>query len=65
MLARVKLDGGSVKEAAFRLVRHNDNNETYFCDLAQEAEALDGITQRTTRLGTKLSMHKEEVSIVL
>jgi hypothetical protein len=65
MLARVKLDGGNVKEAAFRLVRHNDDNETYFCDLAQEGVALDGITRRTTRLGTKLSVGKDEVAIVL
>lgn len=65
MLARVQLDGDTVKEAAFRLVRHNDDNETYFCDLTKEAAALEGITKRTTRLGTALVVGEEEVSIAL
>lgn len=65
MLARVKLDGGAVKEAAFRLVRHNDDNETYCCDLAREGAALEGITRRTARLKTQLAVGADEVAIVL
>lgn len=65
MLARVAFDGKAVKEAAFRLVRHNDDNETYFCDLAQEGAALARIMKRTNRLGTRLTVGKEEVSIAL
>ena len=65
MLARVALDGKTVKEAGFRLVRHNDDNETYFCDLAKESAALEGIRRRSDRFGTKLAVGKEEVSIAL
>lgn len=65
MLARVTIEAKRVKEAAFRLVRHNEDNETYFCDLAREEAALEGITRRSTRLGTQLAVGKEEVAIVL
>jgi poly-gamma-glutamate synthesis protein (capsule biosynthesis protein) len=64
-LARITFDGGTVKEAGFRLVRHNEDNETYFCDLAREGAALEGIAKRSTRFGTKLTVGKDEVSIVL
>jgi len=63
-LARVVIDQGTVREAGFRLVRHNDANETYFCDLAQEQGALEGITRRTTALGTQLQVQQDEVRLV-
>lgn len=65
MLARIALDGKSVKEAAFRLVRHNDDNETYCCDLGKEGQALDGIVKRSERLGTRLAIGDEEAVIAL
>lgn len=64
MLARVEMDGRKVKEASFRLVRHNEDNETYCCDLAQEGVALAGIERRTTALGTKLAVGADEVKLV-
>jgi len=63
-LARVVIDQGTVQEAGFRLVRHNDANETYFCDLAQEQDALKGITRRTAVLGTQLQLQQDEVRLV-
>jgi len=65
MLARVVIEDGKTKEAAFRLVRHNDANETYFTDPAKDAEALEEISRRSTPLGTKLSIRGEEVTIAL
>ena len=65
MLARVMIDDGRVKEAAFRLARHNDANETYFCDPRKEGEALEEITSRSTALGTRLKIAGEEVAIVI
>jgi len=65
MLARVVVDNGKVSEAAFRLVRHNDKNETYFCDPAKESETLEGLTRRSTPFGTKLTISGDEVSIAL
>ncbi|MGZ8228851.1 MAG: CapA family protein [Burkholderiales bacterium] len=65
MLARVVIDSGKTAEAAFRLVRHNEANETYFADPAREAEALKEITKRSEPLGTKLTIRGEEVVIGL
>ncbi|MES2564838.1 MAG: CapA family protein [Pseudomonadota bacterium] len=65
MVARVVIDNGKVAEAAFRLVRHNDKNETYFCDPAKEGDALEGLTRRSTPFGTKLTIMGDEVSIAL
>ena len=63
MLARVVVDGGRTKEAAFRLVRHNDDNETYFSGPAKEGEALEEITSRSEIYGTKFMVHRDEVIV--
>jgi poly-gamma-glutamate synthesis protein (capsule biosynthesis protein) len=65
MLARVVVDSGKVTEAAFRLVRHNEDNETYFCDPAKESEALKDITSRSEPFGTTLTIAGDEVTIKL
>jgi hypothetical protein len=64
-LARITFDHGALKEAAFRLVRHNDDNETYVCDLSREGAALEGLARRSAPFGTKLTVGKDEVSIAL
>ena len=63
MLARVVIEDGKAKEAAFRMVRHNDANETYVCDPAKEEVELGKIEKRTTALGAKLKIAGEEVTI--
>jgi poly-gamma-glutamate capsule biosynthesis protein CapA/YwtB (metallophosphatase superfamily) len=63
MLGRVVVDGSRVTEAAFRLARHNESNETYFCDPGKEASALAEITRRSAPLGTTLSIAPDEVLI--
>jgi poly-gamma-glutamate synthesis protein (capsule biosynthesis protein) len=63
MLARVVIDEGRTSEAAFRLVRHNDRNETYVCDPANENVELEKIEKRTAALGTKLEIADGEVRI--
>ena len=65
MLARVVVNEGKTTEAAFRLVRHNEQNETYVCDPAQETEALDEIRKRSDAFGTKLTISGDEVVIGL
>ncbi len=65
MLARVVVDKGRTTEAAFRLVRHNEDNETYFCDPAKESAALEEITKRSKVYGTKFTIAGEEVVIGL
>lgn len=65
MLARVVIDNGRTAEAAFRLVRHNEMNETYFCDPRKEAAALQDIESRSTPLGTRLTIAGDEVKVGL
>jgi len=65
MLARVVVDSGKTAEAAFRLVRHNEQNETYFCDPRKEGAALEEIAKRSEAFKTQVTIRGEEVSIVL
>jgi hypothetical protein len=65
MLARVVIDQNRTTEAAFRLVRHNEKNETYICDPAKESAALNEITERSTPFGTKFTIKGEEILIAL
>ena len=65
MLARVVMKDGAPSEAAFRLVRHNEKNETYFCDPGKESAALEEITRRSKAFGTKFTIASEEVMVGL
>ena len=65
MLARVALDGKSVKSATFQFVRHNDANETVPCALAAERATLDDIMKRSAPYGTRLAPQGDEVAIAL
>jgi poly-gamma-glutamate capsule biosynthesis protein CapA/YwtB (metallophosphatase superfamily) len=61
MLGRVVIDDGEASEAAFRLVRHNDANETYVCDPSKEEIELEKIETRSTALGSTLKIAGDEV----
>jgi poly-gamma-glutamate synthesis protein (capsule biosynthesis protein) len=65
MLARVVVDGDKPTEAAFRLVRHNDANETYVCDPSKETQALEEITSRSKAYDTRFTTQGDEVRIGL
>ncbi|HKU69201.1 MAG TPA: CapA family protein [Burkholderiales bacterium] len=60
MLARVTLDGRTVKRAAFRFVRHNDANETVLIAPKDEPETLAEIAKRSERFGTKIAAEGDE-----
>ena len=64
-MARVTFEGGKPVEAAFRWVRHNEANETYFPDPRNETEALEDVTSRSKAYGTKLTIAGDEVHIAL
>jgi poly-gamma-glutamate capsule biosynthesis protein CapA/YwtB (metallophosphatase superfamily) len=63
MLARVVIDSGRAAEIAFRLVRHNDANETCFCDPSREQAALEEIASRSRAFGTRFTIVGEEVIV--
>jgi poly-gamma-glutamate synthesis protein (capsule biosynthesis protein) len=60
MLARVTLDGRTVKRAAFRFVRHNNANETVLIAPKDEPETLAEIAKRSDRFGTKIAAEGDE-----
>ena len=61
LLAHVTFDGCIPARAAFRLVRHNDANETYICDLDGEQESIRQLTKRCAELGTRLTREDGEL----
>jgi len=63
MMARITVDGKKVTHAAIKLVRHNDVNETYFCDPANESAELGELNKRCAKLGTKLVAKGMELEI--
>ena len=63
MLARVTFDDCRLLEVAFSLVRHNERNETYACDLGQDKEAVEQITRRCDKLGTSLAIRDGEMTV--
>ena len=62
LLIDVTFDRGAVT-CEFRLVRSNDNNETYLCRLADEAEALADLTARSGKLDAKLVPEGDRVRV--
>jgi poly-gamma-glutamate synthesis protein (capsule biosynthesis protein) len=54
MLARCDVARDGVTEARFRFVRHNAQNETVFCALADEGATFDRLVERSARLGARL-----------
>ncbi len=45
-----------IEKIEFKLVRHNDHNETYFPDLSHEHETLARLTMQSSRLGVVLNI---------
>ncbi len=65
MMARVEVDRGGVTDARFQFVRHNDDNETYLCRLADEAEELAHLTRYSSEFGARLTPEGDQVRIEL
>jgi hypothetical protein len=65
MLARITLDGKAVKRATFQFVRHNEQNESVLCTLADEQETLREITEASKAFGATLTPNGDEVAIAL
>jgi hypothetical protein len=63
LLARLTFDDRALARVAFSMARHNERNETYVCDLRQEAAAIEQITRRCDKLGTALTIRGNEVIV--
>jgi poly-gamma-glutamate capsule biosynthesis protein CapA/YwtB (metallophosphatase superfamily) len=65
LLIELTFEHGKVAGCDFRFVRSNENNETYLCRLADEAETLADLTARSGKLGAKFKSEGDRVQIVL
>ena len=63
MLARLTFDDQALVGVAFSMVRHNERNETYVCDLRRDTEAVAQITRRCDTLGTTLTMSGNDMIV--
>ena len=63
MLARLVFDGARLTEAAFSLVRHDDENQTYVSDPGRDREAVKQIVRRCADRGTKLTVNDHELIV--
>jgi poly-gamma-glutamate capsule biosynthesis protein CapA/YwtB (metallophosphatase superfamily) len=65
MMARVSWDGRRIARAAFQFVRHDRDNRTVLCRLANEGAAFDEIAQHSNGLGARLTARGDEVELGL
>jgi poly-gamma-glutamate synthesis protein (capsule biosynthesis protein) len=65
MMAEVEAERGGIAGVRFRFVRHNDANETVPCRLAEEGATLDRLTERSAKLGARLTPEDDWVRVAL
>ena len=65
IMAEVQVERGGIAGVRFRFVRHNERNETVPCSVAGEGTTLNRLTERSTRLGARLSPEEDWVRVAL
>lgn len=65
MMARVDFEDGAPVEVAFRWVRHDDAEQTWFPDPAAEPALLADVAERSKVYGTTLSTEGDEIRVAL
>jgi poly-gamma-glutamate synthesis protein (capsule biosynthesis protein) len=65
MLVRVDVAGKRVDGVTFKFVRHNESNESFFCELRKEAETLAYLTEKSAGYGTKLVAEGDQLRVIL
>ena len=65
MMAKLAFDGTKLTRAAFEFVRHNEQNETYICALADEEAEFKDIDKRSRDMGAQLVKEGNEVVVSL
>ena len=63
MLVEMTFERGKVGGCHFRLVRSNENDESYFCRLADEAETLADLSARSSKRGTTFKPEGDRVRV--
>ena len=65
MMARIFWGNGGIESATFQFVRHDAQNRTVTCVLANEGAAFDEIVRESSGFGTALAAQDDQVSIEL
>ena len=65
MMARIFWGNGGIESATFQFVRHDAQNRTVTCVLANEGAAFDEIVRESSGFGTALAAQGDQVSIEL
>jgi poly-gamma-glutamate synthesis protein (capsule biosynthesis protein) len=63
MMAKLSFNGKRLERTAFEFIRHNDDNETYICQLSDEQAELADLEKRSRDLGARLARDGNEVVI--
>jgi len=63
MLVELTFERGSVVGCHFRLVRSNENNESFLCRLTDEAETLADLGARSSKLGASFKPEDDRVRV--
>src|SRR5262249_49236918 len=64
-LVRIAAGHAGIEGVTLQFVRHNDRNETLFCPIDKEAEALAEIKASSAAYGTKLTVNRAQVHVDL
>ncbi len=64
MLVEAEVRGGKLAGCHFRFVRSNDENESFFCRLADEGETLADLTARSGKLSATLKPEGDRVRVL-
>jgi hypothetical protein len=63
MLVELTHDGGVATACNVRFVRANENNETFFCRIDDEAKTLANLGERSKKLGAIFKPDGDRVRI--
>jgi poly-gamma-glutamate synthesis protein (capsule biosynthesis protein) len=64
MLVELTFERGCVTACHFRFVRSNENNESFFCHPADEAQTLADLDARSRKLGARLDPEGDRVRVI-
>jgi poly-gamma-glutamate capsule biosynthesis protein CapA/YwtB (metallophosphatase superfamily) len=64
MMPQFEIGQKHIESIAFKLVRHNEHNETYFPDLTHEQETLERLTRESAILGCHLEVNGDRVEVL-
>ena len=64
-LARLSISGRKLERVSLQFVRHNENNQTFLCSLADETAALNELKTSSQVYGTRFETNGDEVVVTL